>query len=103
MQYIDFHTHIFPDKIAKQAMDALAAESGDYRPRTDGTLQGLLDSMKRANIAASLVANIATKPAQMFPVLEFCKQIEVRRQAAYELSFGRTVGAIVAGRANARE
>lgn len=76
MPYIDFHTHIFPDKIAKQAMDALAAESGDYRPCTDGTLQGLLDSMKRADISASLVANIATKPAQMFPILDFCLQIK---------------------------
>ena len=76
MNYIDFHTHIFPDKIAKPAMDALAAESGDYRPCLDGTLQGLLDSMKRANISASLVANIATKPAQMMPILEFCKQIK---------------------------
>jgi len=76
MKTIDFHTHIFPDKIAKQAIDALAAESGHYQPRTDGTLQGLLDSMKRANIAASLVANIATKPAQMVPILEFCKQIK---------------------------
>ncbi len=76
MNYIDFHTHIFPDKIAKQAMDALAAESGDYRPCTDGTLQGLLDSMKRADISTSIVANIATRPAQMYPVLEFCKQIK---------------------------
>ncbi len=76
MQYIDFHTHIFPDKIAKAAMDALSAESGDYRPCTDGTLQGLLDSMKRANISASLVANIATKPNQMRPILEFCKEIK---------------------------
>jgi len=76
MNYVDFHTHIFPDKIAKQAMDSLAAESGDYRPCTDGTLHGLLDSMKRAGISASLVANIATRPAQMFPVLEFCKQIK---------------------------
>lgn len=76
MRYIDFHTHIFPDKVAKPAMDALSAESGNYRPCTDGTLQGLLDSMKRANISASLVANIATKPEQMRPILEFCKQIK---------------------------
>ena len=65
MNYIDFHTHVFPDKIAKAAIDALAAESGTYRPRTDGTLQGLLDSMKRADISASLVANIATKSTQL--------------------------------------
>jgi len=83
MNYIDFHTHIFPDKIAKQAMDALAAESGDYRPCTDGTLGGLLASMKKAGISASLVANIATKPAQMFPILEFCKQI--RSEAIHPL------------------
>jgi hypothetical protein len=76
MKYIDFHTHVFPDKIARATIDALAAESGSYRPRTDGTLQGLLDSMKRANIAASLVANIATKSTQLFPILEFCKQIK---------------------------
>lgn len=75
MKTIDFHTHIFPDKIAKQAMDALAAQSGDYRPHTDGTLRGLLDSMQRANIAASVVANIATKPSQMYPILEYCKEI----------------------------
>lgn len=75
MKYIDFHTHVFPDKIDKQALDALAADAGNYRPRTDGTLKGLLDSMKRADISASLVANIATKPQQMFPILEYCKEI----------------------------
>ncbi len=76
MNYIDFHTHIFPDKIARQAVDALAAESGDYKPCTDGTLSALLESMKRAGISASLAANIATKPAQMVPILEFCKQVK---------------------------
>lgn len=79
MNYIDYHTHIFPDKLAKPAMDALAAESGDYRPVTDGTLKSLLESMERANISASLVANIATKPSQMMPILEFCKQIKSDR------------------------
>ncbi len=76
MNYIDFHTHIFPDKFARQALDALAAESGDYKPRTDGTLKGLLDSMERAGISLSLVANIATKPSRMRPILDFCLQIK---------------------------
>jgi predicted TIM-barrel fold metal-dependent hydrolase len=76
MKCIDFHTHIFPDKTAKQAMDALVAEPGSYRPTTDGTLQGLRDSMQQANISASLVANIATKPDQMTQILDFCKQIK---------------------------
>ena len=75
MKTIDFHTHIFPDTIAKQSMDDLATGSGKYRPRTDGTLKGLLDSMKRADISASLVANIAAKPSQMNPILDYCKEI----------------------------
>ncbi len=79
MKIIDYHTHIFPDKIAKPAMDALAAESGEYRPKTDGTMRGLLESMERANISASLVANIATKTSQMMPILEYCKQIKSDR------------------------
>lgn len=79
MTYIDFHTHIFPDKIAKQAVEALARESGEYRPHTDGTLSALLGSMDRAGISASLVANIATKPAQLAPILEFCQQIKSDR------------------------
>jgi hypothetical protein len=75
MDIIDFHTHIFPDRIATQAVERLAEESGEYRPRTDGTLAGLLSSMDKAGIGASLVANIATKPAQALPILEFCRSI----------------------------
>ena len=79
MTIIDFHTHIFPDKIAQPALEALAKESGDYRPRTDGTLAGLLASMDRAGINTSVVANIATKPTQPLPILQFCKQIQSER------------------------
>jgi uncharacterized protein len=75
MNIIDFHTHIFPDKIAKQALGRLAEDSGEYRPRTDGTLAGLLASMDSAGIASSVVANIATRPSQALPILEFCGRI----------------------------
>ncbi len=81
MNIIDFHTHIFPDKIAKQAVAALAEESGEYVPRTDGTLTGLLASMDRAGISLSVVANIATRPSQMLPIFEFCRQIAGERIA----------------------
>ena len=79
MNIIDFHTHIFPDKIAYQTVKTLAEDSGDYRPCTDGTLAGLLSSMDRAGIGASVVANIATKPRQMLPILEFCRRIKSSR------------------------
>jgi hypothetical protein len=79
MNIIDFHTHIFPDKIATRAVAALAEKSGDYAPRTDGTLKGLLASMDRAGISLSVVANIATRPSQMLPIFEFCMHIAGER------------------------
>lgn len=72
---IDFHAHIFPDRIAAQALDALSQTTGEIRPRTDGTLGGLLASMDRAGIGASVVASIATKPGQIFPILDFSREI----------------------------
>lgn len=79
MKIIDFHTHIFPDKIAKQALDTLAAEFGDYRPCTDGTLKGLISSMDSAGIGMAVAANIATKPTHTGPILSFCKEIKGER------------------------
>ena len=36
----DIHTHAFPEKIAKKAMDSLSFRSGGLEPFTDGTLEG---------------------------------------------------------------
>lgn len=79
MGFIDFHTHIFPDHIARQAIDTLAKDAGDYQPRSDGTLKGLLASMDRAGIDKSVVANIATRPSQIQPIFEFCREIRSER------------------------
>jgi len=79
MIMIDFHTHIFPDKIAARAVAALAEDSGEYVPRTDGTLKGLLASMDQAGISLSVVANIATRPSQMLPIFDFCRHIAGER------------------------
>jgi uncharacterized protein len=61
---IDFHTHAFPDEIAPRAMEALSNCCG-VKPFTDGTIAGLRDSMRGAGIDRSVVASIATKPAQV--------------------------------------
>ena len=45
---IDFHTHIFPDKIAGRTLDYLSDIFG-ASPFADGTYTGLCDSMKKAD------------------------------------------------------
>ena len=70
---IDFHTHAFPDALAPRAVGQLtinAAASG-YVPLTDGTVAGLIASMDRAGITASVICNIATNPRQMKKVNDF--------------------------------
>lgn len=61
---IDFHTHCFPDKIAKKAMMQLSAAANFLHFHTDGTVGGLQGSMEMAGIQRSVIAHIATKPAQ---------------------------------------
>ncbi len=79
MRYIDFHTHIFPDRIAEEALQRLSEHSGQYRPRTDATLGGLLRSMDRAGVRLSVVASIATRPSQMIPIFQFACNIRSDR------------------------
>ncbi|RKY05082.1 amidohydrolase [Candidatus Poribacteria bacterium] len=64
MKAIDFHVHAFPDDLAPRAMEILSAQSG-VKPYFDGTISGLLSSMERAGIEASVVQPVATKPSQV--------------------------------------
>jgi len=72
---IDVHTHAFPDFLAKKALEALSSRSGDYRPVLNGTARALTQSMNDAGITASFLANIATRPEQVRPIIEWSKQI----------------------------
>ena len=72
---IDFHAHVFPERIAAGALSSLAEHSGEYQPRTDATLAGLLASMDRAGIELSVVANIATRPTQLESIFRFSREI----------------------------
>ena len=58
---IDFHTHCFPDEIAKHAISSLE-KSGNSRSFADGTIGDLLRTAKNANIDISVVQPIAVKP-----------------------------------------
>lgn len=71
---IDFHTHIFPDKVAAKALPKLASVC-QLTPSMDGTLAGLLDSMEKSGIDVSLVLPIVTDPRQFDSILRFASYI----------------------------
>lgn len=61
---IDFHTHTFPAKISQTVVHNLAKESCT-KPFTDGSMNGLLDSMKEAHITYSVNLPVMTSPEQV--------------------------------------
>lgn len=75
---IDFHTHAFPDELARRAVPALA-KIGNVSPHSDGTVNGLLASMDRAGIERSVVCSIATKPGQFDSIFSWSKMIRSDR------------------------
>lgn len=68
---IDFHTHAFPEKIAKAAVDKLAHCSGGMQPQTDGTLASLKEEMAKDGVDISVVHSIATNPGQQTKVNDY--------------------------------
>ncbi len=82
---IDFHTHCFPEKIAERAINKLSDASGGIRYYTDGSANGLKESMKRENVDASIVLNIATNEHQMESVNNFAVSINNKKDI---FSFG---------------
>lgn len=75
---IDFHTHAFPDPIAKIAIPALEKEGG-IKAYLNGTVTALLASMDRSGIERSVLCSIATRPEQFTPILEWSKEIRSER------------------------
>lgn len=64
---IDFHTHTFPDNIAKRALDKLSANSNTPY-YTEGTVSGLKESMKQAGIDYSVLLPVVTNPSQQHTI-----------------------------------
>ena len=60
---IDFHTHIFPDKIANRTI-SLLTEKGGITPFSDGTASGLLARMEEAGVDLSVNLPVLTAPRQ---------------------------------------
>ncbi len=86
---IDFHTHVFPDKIAEKTINALANNANNV-PYTDGTVEGLLQAMERSNADICVALPVLTKPSQFESVTNFAITIneKFKNQDKKIISFG---------------
>jgi predicted TIM-barrel fold metal-dependent hydrolase len=81
---VDFHTHIFPDNIAERTIVKLETV-GKIKAYTDGTLAGLINSMKENYITNSVVLPVMTNPTQFETVNTYASEITGKKGI---ISFG---------------
>lgn len=75
---IDFHTHIFPDRIARDAMEKIAgAAHVDYMALA--TLGALSEAMDKSGVDKSVVLQVVTKESQHESALRYAKSIDSGR------------------------
>ncbi len=72
--FIDFHTHVFPDKIAGATISELSQRCGS-KPFAEGTLNGLLTSMEKGGIDISVVLPVVTNPKQFDSINRFAQNL----------------------------
>ena len=75
---IDFHTHVFPDKIAERTVKALE-DVGGIPSFGNGMRKGLSESLAKAGVDLAVNLPVLTKPSQFDSVLEFAKEINRER------------------------
>ncbi len=71
---IDFHTHVFPGKIAEPTINFLSSKSG-YIPFGNGTHHDLIALMDKGGIDKSVVLPVVTKPTQFASVNRFAAEL----------------------------
>lgn len=81
---IDFHTHIFPNTVAKKALPKLAGII-NLTPSMDGTLNGLLASMEEGGISTSVILPTVTNPLQFDSVIRFADELNSKFAAKGDL------------------
>lgn len=71
---IDFHTHIFPDKIAERTLEKLSGIA-HLTPTMNGTIDGILDSMEKSGVDVSVILPIVTNTRQFDSIFRFAVHI----------------------------
>lgn len=71
---VDFHTHIFPEKIAAKTIAQLENRA-HIKACGDGLEEGLVNSMKAAGVDVSVVLPVVTKPEQFAAINKFAAHL----------------------------
>ncbi len=74
---IDFHTHIFPEKIASATISKLEASANNHA-YTDGTEKGVREALERANADLAIALPVLTRPTQFDSVVRFALGVNER-------------------------
>jgi len=75
---VDFHTHIFPQKVAARAMASLV-ETYQVEAHGEATVSGLLRVMDECAIDVSVVAPVATRADQVRSINDWALEIQTER------------------------
>jgi len=88
---VDFHTHVFPDKMAASTIKLLDDEAGNlYTLASDGTVSGLLRNMDAWDIDISVVQPVVTKQKQLRSANEWAAEIRSERLVSFGSIFPHT-------------
>ena len=71
---IDFHTHIFPDKIAEKTIGFLM-EKGGIPAYSNGTLSGLKNELAKGQVCLGVALPVLTKPESFDSILRFTMSV----------------------------
>lgn len=66
---IDFHTHVFPEKIAASTIEKLE-NMANIKACTNGLITSLIKSMDNSSIDISVILPVVTNPKQFHKILE---------------------------------
>lgn len=81
MEIIDAHAHIYPNKIAKKATEAIGDFYNIEMDVSEGTAEKLVEEGKKAGISRYVVHSCATKAQQVRSINEFIKaEMELHKE-----------------------
>ena len=79
---IDFHTHVFPDKLAEKALTSISEHTGaPYF--TNGTVADTDEKLKEWNVDSSVALHIATNPKQQYNVNTWAAEIQTEKRFCF--------------------